>query len=147
MTIETANGLVFCLTKDPDLRSISAGSGQTLYGEKNGDAFWSGTCFSQSLPVSLTWITSKQTLFTVRLSYVHHTYGPLCRRLRCSLPWALLETLTVPEVWLDNKKEIVTIFPSCQKNISNTGYKQRSLISEGPRLVGPVGASQGNMKK
>lgn len=91
-------------------------------------------------------------MFTVRLSFVHHTHGVLCRRAhRCS-PWAVLESLTVAADRTDNKHETVTILHSCQKNINDMGYKQRPLISERPhdfkksdssRLVGPVGAGQG----
>lgn len=56
----------------------------------------------------------------------------------------------------DNKQEIVTISRSCQENINDMRYKQWALISERPhdfkqpdssRLVGTVGAGQGNMMK
>ncbi|CAB1448214.1 unnamed protein product [Pleuronectes platessa] len=52
----------------------------------------------------------------------------------------------------DNKQDTVTIFHSCQENIGDMRYKQRSLIRERPpdfkqsdssRLVGPAGAALG----
>lgn len=114
---------------------------------------WCSVCVS---PFPALFSTYWQALFAARLSYVPYTYGNRSGGAPCCSPWAALESLTAIIDRMDNKHEIVTISNPCQKNISDMGYKQRPLISEGPYdfkqpdsscLVGTVGAGQGNMMK